>query len=342
MKRDIAIIGMAGKYPKSDTIEEFWKNLVDEKELVHFFSEEELKARGIDKKELEDDAFIKAVAYIDHPEHFDYPFFKYTPDEAAVMNPQTRMMHQLVWQALEDAGCAIERYNKKIGIFLGANKDLNWSMHSLLSKNETVDALLKGKMSNPNFMASLISYKLNLKGPCYFLDTACSTSLSSVHLACRSLLLNECGTAVVGGIRLLSFDHNGYPYHQGSIFSKDGHTKSFDADSSGTVFSDGAGVVVLKRLEEAIKEKDQIYAVIKATAMNNDGNAKAGYTMPSVQGQSECIKLAQKIAGVSPSEIGYVETHGTGTRIGDPIEIESLHTAFGTGTKRSCAIGSPG
>ena len=340
MKRDIAIIGMSGKYPKSDTIHKFWENLVNEEELIHFFDREELVAKGIAPNQLESPNFIKAAASIKTTNEFDYTFFNYTLDEARVMNPQTRMMHQLIWTGLEDAACDIERYRRKIGIFLGANKDLNWSLYSLFQKTENVDPLMKSKLVNPNFMASLIAYKLNLQGPCYFLDTACSTSLSAAHLACRSLLLNECGIAVVGGIRLLSYEHFGYEYHKGSIMSKDGHTKSFDTDSSGTVFSDGAGVVVLKRLEDAIKEKDHIYAVVKASAMNNDGNAKAGYTMPSVKGQSECIKLAQKIAGVSPLDISYIETHGTGTKIGDPIEIESLNLAFNNNIAQNCAIGS--
>lgn len=338
MKRDIAIIGMSGKFPKSKNIEEFWKNLVDEKELIHFFSDEELINRGVDKKEINQQNYIKVASFIEGTNTFDYPFFKYTLDEARIMNPQTRMMHQLVWEALEDASCNIDTYRKKVGIFLGANKDLNWSLHAMLTNDLNVDHLTKTKLSNPNFMASLIAYKLNFTGPCYFIDTACSTSLSTAHLACRSLLLNECGIAVTGGIRLLSCDVNGYTYTEGSIMSNDGHSRSFDSKSSGTIGTDGAGVVVLKRLEDALKDNDNIYAVIKGSAMNNDGNAKAGYTMPSVQGQAECIKLAQKIAGVSPKDITYIEAHGTGTKIGDPIEIESLNLAFNNDTNHQCAI----
>ncbi|PKV49524.1 acyl transferase domain-containing protein [Aquimarina sp. MAR_2010_214] len=340
MKRDIAIIGVSGRFPKSKDINTFWKNLVDEEELIYFFSEEELLEKGLKKKELESSDYIKAASFIENSHKFDYPFFRYTLDEAKVMNPQTRMMHQLVWEALEDSATDIDRYRKKIGIFVGANKDLNWSLHAALTENPNVDELMKSKLVNPNFMGSLIAYKMNFKGPCYFLDTACSTSLSTAHLACRSLLLNECGIALVGGIRLLSFEDNGYTYVPGSIMSHDGHNRSFDASSTGTIGADGAGVVVLKRLEEALKDGDHIYAVIKGSAMNNDGDSKAGYTMPSVQGQTECIKLAHKIAGVVPSDITYVEAHGTGTKIGDPIEIESLNIAFNNTTKHSCAIGS--
>ena len=340
MKRDIAIIGMSGRFPKSPDIQSFWKNLVNGQELVHFFTDEELEARGVKKAELKNPNYVKAASFIEGADAFDYPFFRYTKEEAMIMNPQTRLMHQLVWQALEDAGCDSDRYRKKIGIFLGANKDLNWSFYSNFLDKKNVDELTSSKLSNPNFIASLISYKMNFRGPCYFIDTACSTSLSTAHLACRSLLLNECGIAVVGGVRVLSFEDNGYLYQEGSIMSKDGHCRSFDSRSTGTMGCDGAGVVILKRLESALQDQDYIYAVIKASAMNNDGSLKGGYTMPSVQGQSDCIKLAQKIAGVSSSDITYVETHGTGTKIGDPIEIESLNIAFERNTQHQCAIGS--
>lgn len=340
MKRDIAIIGMSGKFPKSKNIEEFWKNLVDEKELIHFFSDDELINRGIDKKEINRENYIKAASFIEDTNTFDFPFFKYTLDEAMIMNPQTRMMHHLIWKALEESGSNIETYTKKIGIFLGANKDLNWSLHAMLTNDLNVDQLTKEKLSNPNFMASLIAYKLNFTGPCYFIDTACSTSLSTTHLACRSLLLNECGIAVAGGIRLCSNEDNGYTYIDGSIMSNDGHNRSFDSKSSGTIGTDGAGVIILKRLEEALKNNDNIYAVIKGSAMNNDGKSKAGYTMPSVDGQAECIKLAQKIAGITPKDISYVEAHGTGTKIGDPIEIEALNKVFNNDRDHTCAVGT--
>ncbi len=338
MKRDIAIIGLSGKFPKSENINSFWNNLKEGKELVSFFSKEELQDKNIEGVDAEN--FVKASSFIADSENFDYPFFKYTLDEALIMNPQTRMMHQLVWKALEDSACNIEKYNKKIGIFLGADKDVNWSLYSSFVKNENVDELTRIKIANPNFMSSLISYKLNFTGPCYFIDTACSTSLSAVHLACRSLLLNECGIAVTGGIRMLSFKEYGYHYQQGSIASSDGHNYSFDENASGTISAEGAGVVILKKLEEALKDKDPIYCVIKSTAMNNDGSNKGGYTIPSVKGQSDCIKLAHKIAGVSPDEISYIEANGTGTKIGDPIEIESLNVAFGNNVNHKCAIGS--
>src|SRR5688572_22510935 len=250
MKKDIAIIGMSGRFPKSNDLEEFWNNLVEERELIHFFSDKELEEKGIDRKELGYKNYVKAASFIKGTNDFDYPFFKYTLDEARIMNPQTRMMHHLIWEAIEDAACDLEKYNKKVGVFLGANRDLNWSLHALLARDINVDELTKSKMANPNFMASLVAYKFNFKGPCYFIDTACSTSLSTTHLACRSLLLNECGIAIAGGIRLSSQEELGYEYHEGSITSKDGHNRSFDSNASGTIGADGAGIVLLKRLDE--------------------------------------------------------------------------------------------
>ena len=340
MKKDIAIVGISARYAQSNSLQEFWTHLLEEKELIHFFSKEELEEKRPGSKLMEQANYVGAAGTVQTANTFDYAFFDYTLDEAKIMNPQTRLMHQLVWEALEDAGCDVERYTKKVGIFLGANRDLNWALHAELTDNLQVDNLYKTKIANPNFMASLISYKFNFRGPCYFLDTACSTSLSTAHLACRSLLLKECSLAVVGGIRLLSREDYGYLHQEGSIMSRDGHNRSFDSEASGTVATDGAGVVILKRLEDALKTRDHIYAVIKGSAMNNDGNAKAGYTVPSVEGQLECIRLAQRIADVSPQDISYVEAHGTGTRIGDPIEIAALNLAFNNDTRHQCAVGS--
>lgn len=340
MKKDIAIVGISARYPQSDSLEALWDNLINEKELIHFFTDEELRQEQVSAASLAQANYVKAAGTVRSATSFDYPFFGYTLDEARIMNPQTRLMHQLVWEALEDAAYNMDRNSRKVGVFLGANRDLNWALHAELTKHLQVDGLYKTKIANPNFMASLISYKFNFRGPCYFLDTACSTSLSTTHLACRSLLLKECGIAVVGGVRLLSREDHGYIYQEGSIMSQDGHNKSFDSKASGTIAADGAGVVILKRLAEAINDRDHIYAVIRGSAMNNDGSAKAGYTMPSVEGQIECIRLAQKIAGVSPNQISYIEAHGTSTRIGDPIEIAALNQAFNHDTQHQCHIGS--
>lgn len=338
MKKDIAIIGMSGRFPKSSSVRELWDNLYTGKELIHFFTEKELEEKGVPQSDRQHPAFVRAGSFVSDTDKFDYPLFRYTVHEAGIMDPQTRLMHQLVWEALEDAGCTPDTYHKKTGIFMGANKNLPWSVYATVTPVPHVDDMTKRKLSNPNFMASLIAYKFNFKGPCYFIDTACSTSLSTAHLACRSLLLNECGIAVVGGVRLASDEEKGYLHQEGGITSRDGHNKTFDSTSSGTIACDAAGVVVLKRLEDALQDGDDIYAVIKGSAMNNDGSEKGGYTMPSIQGQAECIRLAHKIAGVSPADITYVEAHGTATRIGDPIEVEALNMAFNHDTTHKCAL----
>ncbi|RAJ76806.1 acyl transferase domain-containing protein [Chitinophaga dinghuensis] len=338
MKKDIAIIGMSGRFPKSASIKELWDNLYNGEELIHFFTEKELEEKGVSLSDRQQPNFVGAGSFVSDTEKFDYPLFRYTVHEAGIMDPQTRLMHQLVWEALEDAGCTPETYHKKTGIFMGANKNLPWSVYATVTPVPHVDDMTKRKLSNPNFMASLIAYKFNFKGPCYFIDTACSTSLSTAHLACRSLLLNECGIAVVGGARLSSDEEKGYFHQEGGITSRDGHNKTFDSTSSGTIACDAAGVVILKRLEDALLDGDDIYAVIKGSAMNNDGSEKGGYTMPSIQGQAECIRLAHKISGVSPTDVTYVEAHGTATRIGDPIEVEALNIAFNNDTTHKCAL----
>ena len=341
-KRDIAIIGMSGRFPKSTNIQAFWENLMQERELSHFYSDEELAELGVDNKIINTPNYIKVDSFIEDAGAFDFAFFGYTPDEATMMNPQTRLFHQHVWSALEDAGCNIDNYNKKIGIFAGANNDLNWNLHVHINSHKNIDPYYLSKISNPNYMCSLIAYKLNLKGPCYFSDTACSTSLTASHMACRSLLMNECSIAIAGGVKLLSNKDRGYFHHEGGIMSRDGHCRAFDINSSGAIAGEGIGVVVMKRLSEAIEEGDNIYAVVKGSAVNNDGNRKAGYTMPSVKGQTECIKLAHLISNVKPGTISYVEAHGTGTAIGDAIEVKALNEAFNNNNNLNtrCVIGS--
>ncbi|QJB38144.1 polyketide synthase [Chitinophaga oryzae] len=217
MKKDIAIIGMSGRFPKSASVRELWDNLYGGRELIHFFSEKELEEKGVPQSDRQHPDFVRAGSFVSDTDKFDYPLFRYTVHEAGIMDPQTRLMHQLVWEALEDAGCTPETYHKKTGIFMGANKNLAWSVYATVTPVAHVDDMTKRKLSNPNFMASLIAYKFNFKGPCYFIDTACSTSLSTAHLACRSLLLNECGIAVVGGARLSSDEEKGYLHQEGVL-----------------------------------------------------------------------------------------------------------------------------
>lgn len=339
-KKDIAIIGMSGRFPQSDNIREFWNNLVAGKELVRHYELEELKALGVDEKRLKDPNYIRSSSELTDPENFDYSFFGYTKGEAELMDPQIRLMHQQVWWALEDAACIPDEYTGKIGVYLAASDNLNWRAHALMHPNNEVGSFMSRRLADKSFISTLVSYNLNLKGPSFHTDTACSSSLTAVHFACRSLLMKECSIALAGGATLITTTDKGYWYEDGMVASRDGHCRAFDKDASGTLFGEGLGVVVLKRLEDAIQDKDHIYAVIRSTAVNNDGRRKVGYTAPSVSGQAECITLAHKIAGVEPESITYVEAHGTGTRIGDAIEIEALNQAFNNNTKHSCAIGT--
>ncbi|WP_264523075.1 type I polyketide synthase [Flavobacterium sp. N502536] len=339
-KKDIAIVGVSGKYPKSDTINAFWENLKNGEELVHFYTDDELRAVGVSEKDLANPSLIKAQASLDDPNSFDYSFFGYTKQEAISMDPQIRLMHEQVWLGLEDAGYNPRTYKDKIGLYLSASDNMNWRAYTMIANNDNVNSFFLNQISNKNFISTLISYNLNLRGPSYYVDTACSSSLVAVHQACRSLLMRECSIAIAGGIRIYSKPYRGHSYQEGMTNSKDGHCKAFDEDSSGIVSGEGAGVVILKRLEDAIADNDQIYAVIRSSVVNNDGNRKVGYTAPSINGQYECIKQAHQIAEVTPESITYIEAHGTGTKLGDPIEVEALNKSFGYNANHHCALGS--
>jgi len=339
-KKDIAIVGFAGRFHGSKDVREFWENLVQGKELLHRFDEEELIAKGVDKATLNNPDYVPVQSFVDKAESFDYAFFGYTKHEANAMDPQTRMMHELVWTALEDAGCNPDTCTGKVGAFLSASEHTNWLAHSATSASDAVNPFFLSQLRNKDFISSLISYSLNLKGPSYHTATACSSSLVSTHIACRSLLLRECSVALAGGVSLVTDTNTGYLYEEGMIVAKDGHCRAFDEKSSGCIKGNGGAVVVLKRMEDAIRDNDHIYAVIRGTATNNDGKEKAGYTAPSVEGQANCIKLAQKFGDVPHDTISYIEAHGTATRLGDPIEISALNKAFENDTNHTCAIGS--
>jgi acyl transferase domain-containing protein/acyl carrier protein len=338
---EIAIIGMSGRFPGASSWREFWHNLVNEVESVDFLSDKELKALGVDDKTIQRKDFVKAKIAIKDKELFDYAFFDYSPAEAALLNPVHKIFHLCVWEALEDAGYNPEQTKGAIGLFAGAGDDVNWKVYATLKNTDgNVDDYTRQIITNKDYLASLISYKLNLKGPAYTVNTACSTSLVAIDQACKSLLLGDCKTALAGGVSLSTQIRKGYLFQEGMIFSADGHCRAFDKDATGTLSGEGAGVVVLKRLSDALKDGDQIYAVIKGTATNNDGNRKVGFTAPSVDGQVECIRKAHILGKTEPDTISYIETHGTGTKLGDPIEVEALNIAFNRNTKHRCAIGS--
>ncbi len=341
---EIAVIGMAARFPGSQNIDEFWQNLRDGVESVSFFSDQELVAAGIDPSILRNPAYVKARAILPDIEWFDAAFFNITSREAEMIDPQHRFFLECAWEALENAGYNPETYPDAIGVYGGSHS--NSYLWSNLYANpdfiETCDAIQLSLTSAVDFLTTRVSYKLNLRGPSVNISTACSTSLVAVHLACQGLLSGSCDLALAGGVLIITPHKAGHPYQEGGTFSPDGHCRAFDANAKGMVGGNGVGIVVLKRLEEAIADRDCILAVIKGSAINNDGALKIGYTAPSVDGQAQVIRAAQLMAEVDPETITYVEAHGTGTPLGDPIEIAALTQAFRATTQKKgfCAIGS--
>jgi 3-oxoacyl-(acyl-carrier-protein) synthase/acyl carrier protein len=335
---EIAVIGMSGKFPGARNIEEFWENIKNGKEGITFFTDEELKESGVSDQMLENHQYIKAYGWLEGTLFFDAAFFGYTPMEAELMDPQVRLFHECVHAALENAGYDPSTYNKPIGLYAGASANLQWQANTVVT---SVSGWFASKqLTDKDFLATRIAYKLNLQGPAMTVDTACSTSLTTIHLAIQGLLIGDCDIALAGGVTAINYSKSGYFYEEGMILSPDGHTRTFDAKARGSNFGDAAAVVVLKRYNNAAEDKDTICAVIKGSALNNDGNRKTAYTAPSVKGQAGVIRSAQKMAEVDPESITYVETHGTATFLGDPVEIQGLKMAFNTNKKGFCGIGS--
>ncbi|MDQ1350460.1 MAG: hypothetical protein QG657_762 [Acidobacteriota bacterium] len=338
---EVAVIGMSGRFPGAQNIHEFWKNLKNGVESIMFFSDDEVEKAGVSSKLIEDPHYVKAFGVLENVEYFDAYFFGYTPGDAEIMNPEIRIFHECSWEALEDAGYNPESYDGSIGVFAGASSNFIWEGMTLLSgKAKEIGNFAAGHLTGADFLTTKISYKFNLRGPSSLIQTACSTSLVAIHWACRSVLSGECHIALAGGIKLDVNQKQGYMYKEGMIQSPDGHCRAFDAEAKGTVGGNGVGIVVLKRLKNAIADRDHIYAIVKGSAVNNDGNRKVGYTAPSVQGQAEVIRTAQAMAHIEPESIGYIETHGTGTQLGDPVEIEALTLAFNSDKRNYCPIGS--
>jgi amino acid adenylation domain-containing protein len=341
-QREIAIIGMAGRFPKAGNIEEFWQRLSRGDECISFFTDEELAESGIAPGVLSDPDYVKAGGVLEGADLFDAAFFGFHPREAELMDPQHRAFLECAWHALEDAGYDSARYGGHIGVFGGAG--LNTYLYEVSPTLSNSSALRYQAFigNDKDFVTTRVSYKLNLKGPSVNVQSACSTSLVAVHLACQSLLAGECDMALAGGVAIRAPHKQGYFYEEGGILSPDAHCRAFDKDAQGTVFGSGVGIVVLKPLASALADGDHVYAVIKGSAINNDGGLKLGYTAPSVDGQAEVISEALTVSGIEPETITYVETHGTGTPLGDPIEVAALQEAFrGRGAKKQfCAIGS--
>lgn len=340
---EIAIIGMAGRFPGAHTLEQFWQNLRDGVESIRFLTDVELRALGVSSTTLDDPSYVKAAAAMDDMDLFDAAFFGISHREAELIDPQHRIFLECAWEALERAGYIASPHDCPIGVFAGASTN-TYLLYNLLS-NHTVrmlDPVQIDIASSGDFLTTRVSYKFDLKGPSHFVQSACSTSLVAIHIACQSLLNEECDIAVSGGVTANVTHPTGYRYIEGGIASPDGHCRPFAADSRGTIFSSGAGVVVLKRLEDALADNDTILALIRGSAINNDGAHKVGYTAPSVEGQAEVVAEALANAGVDPHSITYIETHGTGTPLGDPIELQALTKAFRSTTSntRFCGIGS--
>jgi acyl transferase domain-containing protein/acyl carrier protein len=341
--QDIAIIGMAGRFPGAKDIEQFWDNLHNGVESISMFSNQELE------DELEQDIaqnpnYVKARAILADVDLFDASFFGFNPREAEIMDPQQRLFVECAWSALEYAGYDAEKYSGAIGVFASTQMS-SYLLFNLYPNRDVIQSagLLGVRLANDrDFLATRVSYKLNLRGPSLCIQTACSSSLVACHLACQSLIDYQCDMALAGGVSIHVPQKSGYLYQLGGIYSPDGHCRAFDAQARGTVSGNGLGIVVLKRLEDALADGDTIHAVIKGSAINNDGFLKVGYTAPSVKGQAEVITAAQAIASVEPDSISYIEAHGTATELGDPVEIAALTQAFrlSTNNKGFCAIGS--
>ncbi|MDF2970063.1 MAG: hypothetical protein K0R61_513, partial [Microvirga sp.] len=339
---EIAIIGMAGRFPGAKDVEAFWRNLCEGVESVSGLTDEDLLASGVNQALLQDSNYVKARAVLDEIDLFDAAFFGVTAREAETMDPQQRLFLECAWEALEHAGCNPEVYEGLIGVYTGASASGYAgliSQSTLLQSAADMSAVLG---TDQDFLSSRVSYKLNLEGPSMVVQTACSSSLVAVHLACQGLLSGECDLALAGGVSISVPQKVGYLYQEGAIASPDGHCRTFDAAAQGTVGGSGLGIVVLKRLHEALAEGDHILAVIKGSAVNNDGALKVGFTAPRIEGQAKVIQSAHAAADVDPKSITYIEAHGTGTPLGDPIEIAALTDAFraGTAARQYCAIGS--
>ncbi|HEY8943194.1 MAG TPA: type I polyketide synthase, partial [Polyangiaceae bacterium] len=342
---DIAVVGMALRVPGAANPREFWRNVRDGTECIRRFSDEELMAAGERADLVRRPNYVKAGAPLDRMEFFDSEFFGFSPKEAAILDPQHRQFFECAWEALEDAAHPPESFKGRVGVFAGCGMG-SYFYFNLCTNPDLVGSvgmfLLRHTGNDKDFLATRASYLFDLRGPSVNVQTACSTSLVAVHLACQSLLGGECDMALAGGVTIELPHRRGYLYHEREILSPDGKCRAFDARAEGTVFGSGAGIVVLRRFQDALDDGDHIYAVIKGTAVNNDGSTKAGYLAPSVEGQAAAIAEALAVANVTADTVDYVECHGTGTYLGDPIEIAALTQAFRetTDARGYCKVGS--
>ncbi|WP_342381518.1 SDR family NAD(P)-dependent oxidoreductase [Myxococcus stipitatus] len=340
----VAIVGMAVRVPGAQDVAAFWRMLRAGVEGITFFSDEALKSLGVDPAFLANPSFVRAAPVLERPGRFDAAFFGYAPREAELLDPQHRVFLECAWTALEHAGYAPGKVPGTTGIFAGSSLS-SYLLFNLLSRAEfqqAEDTFPAMVANDKDFLATRVAYHLDFKGPALTVQTGCSTSLVATHLACQALLGYQCDVALAGGVSVHVPQRTGYTYQEGGITSPDGHCRAFDAKGQGTLFGSGAGVVVLKRLDDALKDGDTIHAVIRGSAINNDGAVKVGFTAPGVEGQMEVIARAQAMADVTPDSISYVEAHGTATPLGDPVEVQALDGVFRAGTDQRafCGLGS--
>ena len=357
-RNSIAVIGMSGRFPGAETVAKYWQNLEQGVESVTFYDESHSPADHTNRSWRQNPNFVNAGAVLENIEHFDAQLFGCSGKEAELMDPQHRIFMQCAWEALEDAGYNWQTYPGLIGVYAGAANSQYFRnnlhhYHQETCHQDPVTAMMIELANENDYLATRTSYKLNLSGPSLNVQTACSTSLVAVHMAIQALLSGDTDIALAGGVNIKVQPRTGYLYRDDFVQSKDGHCYAFDERASGTVFGNGAAIVVLKLLTEAIEDRDNIYAVIRGSAINNDGAQKAGFVAPSALGQQTVIEEALSIANIDPRSIGYVETHGTGTKLGDPIEISALSAAYRaivraiegsdqtqTNFTQTCAIGS--
>lgn len=340
----IAIIGMAGRFPGAATVDEFWDMIVAGREGLSRFDENELIEQGVASELVSHPDYVPAKGVLAEADRFDAGFFGISPREADLLDPQQRVFLECAWEALESAGHDPRAFPGRIGVFGGASLD-SYLLFNLLGNPDVVNefGMFQTQLANDkDFLATRVAYKMGLRGPAITTQTACSTSLVAVHLACQSLLSGECDMAIAGGVSINVPLKSGYLFEPGGIMSRDGHCRPFDADAGGTVAGNGVALVVLRRLEEARMDGDLVDAIILGSAINNDGSGKVGFTAPSVEGQAEVIAEALALADAPADSIGYIEAHGTGTPMGDPIEVAALTKVFRDQTDATgpCLLGS--
>ena len=339
----IAVVGMSCKLPGANNPDDFWQTILNKTEAISFFNKVDLRHAGIHSDLINDPDYVPARGILQNVDQFDAAFFGFSPSEARIMDPQHRVFLEQAWTALEDSGYVAEKYSGKIGLFAGMS-DSTYLTQNIL-KNATYSEYDQQQLmlaTSSHYLCTKVAYSMCLRGPAITVNTACSTSLVAIAIACDSLTSHQCDMALAGGISITAPEQSGYLYRDLGILSPNGHCHVFDTESNGTVMSNGCGIVVLKRLKDALKENDNILAVVKGWAVNNDGDRKAGFTAPSVLGQVACIKEAVAKAQINVEDIGYIEAHGTGTYLGDPIEITALSKGYGYDIHKTndCALGS--